>query len=252
MNPFVLHTYIPFWQAKIVHALEHASAVLAVSEHQKQHILMNDISCSPIAVGNLVNESLFYIQPTVSEEFTILFIAYYPNFIKDIDTFFKTLCLLKSSNIKVKIIGGGEFFGTLGENVFEHKGKEYAIGDMLTIIPKATREEMNQHFATSHILVSTSIAESFGVAICESMLCGRPVVITNNGGCTDYINEGVNGYVVPIQNHVALAEKILFVRDNYSLFDPTSIRNSIIENYGLKVFKNRIASIYNNVINNLK
>lgn len=247
MNPFRLNIYNQLWAQNIVDCLENAGAVMAVSNHQKQHILMNEIKCNPIAVGNLVNENLFSIMPNTSKKFTAIWITYYPNFIKDADTFFKTAALLKE-DVNFIIVGGGEFKGEYEENIYYKMADTYGVTDSVEIIPKATRQEMNGLYARSHILVSTSIAESFGVAICEAMLCGRPVVTTANGGCNDYMINGFNGYVVPLQNPEALAERILYVKENYDKFNAEDIRKHIVDNYGNDVFRKRISAIYKSLI----
>ena len=247
MNPFRLNIYDKFWEQNIVECLENANAVLAVSNHQKQHILMNGINCNPISVGNLVNEKLFSIKPNPSSKFTVIWITYYPNFIKDADTFFKAMSIVKGQ-VNAIVVGGGELSGEYERNIYSKMAEEYGVTDCVEIVPKATRQEMNDLYARSHILVSTSIAESFGVAICEAMLCGRPVVTTANGGCNDYMKEGFNGYVVPIKDYMALADKIMLVKKQYSNFKPESIRNHILQNYGSDAFRNRISNIYKSLI----
>ncbi len=247
MNPFRLNIYDKFWERNIVECLENANAVLAVSNHQKQHILMNGINCNPISVGNLVNEDLFSIKPNQSSKFTVIWIAYYPNFIKDADTFFKAMSIVKGQ-VNAIVVGGGELSGEYESNIYTKMAEEYGVTDCVKIVPKATRQDMNDLYARSHILVSTSIAESFGVAICEAMLCGRPVVTTANGGCNDYMQEGFNGYVVPIRDYKALADKIMLVKNNYADFDSESIRTHILNNYGSVVFRKRISDIYKSLI----
>lgn len=247
MNPFRLNIYNKFWANNVVECLEKADAVMAVSDHQRQHILMNEICCNPISVGNLVNETLFSIMPNTSNKFTAIWVAYYPNFIKDADTFFKAVALLKDS-VKFIVVGGGELNGKYEKNIYYKMIEKYGVTDNVEIVPKATRQDMNGLYARSHILVSTSIAESFGIAICEAMLCGRPVVTTANGGCNNYMIEGFNGYVVPIKDSKALAEKILLVKENYAKFNASSIRKHIVDNYGSNAFRNKIINIYESLM----
>lgn len=247
MGPFNLNIYNKFWAQKIVDSLEKADAVMAVSNHQKQHILMNEINCNPISVGNLVNENFFSIMPNTSKKFTAIWVTYYPNFIKDADTFFKAVALLKGS-VNFIVVGGGELKGECENNIYHKMAKDYGVTDSVEIVPKATRQEMNDLYARSHILVSTSIAESFGVAICEAMLCGRPVVTTANGGCNDYMIEDFNGYVVPLKDPDVLAKKILCIKENYAKFNASDIRKHIVDNYGNDVFRNRISAIYKSLI----
>jgi len=56
-----------------------------------------------------------------------------------------------------------------------------------------------------------SRAEGFHLPPLESMACRCPVVSTAVGGPADIINNGENGYVVPIEDSSALAERLITV-----------------------------------------
>ncbi|MBQ3133398.1 MAG: glycosyltransferase [Clostridia bacterium] len=56
--------------------------------------------------------------------------------------------------------------------------------------------------------VASSIREGFGVNILEYMYCKVPVVAVDNRGHREIIENGVNGFIVPQNDHVAMAEKV--------------------------------------------
>lgn len=49
--------------------------------------------------------------------------------------------------------------------------------------------------------------ESFGLAVLEAMMTGVPVVCTNGGGLNEVMEQGVSGYLCPVADPEALAEK---------------------------------------------
>jgi len=58
------------------------------------------------------------------------------------------------------------------------------------------------------ISVSVSDSESFGVAILEASACEKPVVVSNVGGLTEVVEDGVTGIIVPPRNPEKTAEAI--------------------------------------------
>lgn len=62
------------------------------------------------------------------------------------------------------------------------------------------------HAADIFVLPSTNRAETFGIVQLEAMACGRPVICTELGTGTSYVNQdGVTGRVVPSGDALALA-----------------------------------------------
>lgn len=57
------------------------------------------------------------------------------------------------------------------------------------------------------IYVQTSLEEGFGRAISEAMSVGKPVVMTDAGGCTELIDESC-GIITPIKNPEAIGKAI--------------------------------------------
>lgn len=67
----------------------------------------------------------------------------------------------------------------------------------------------------------SSDEEGLGVVILEAMACGVPVVATRCGGPDGIISEGKDGFLVPLDDAVSLAEKLILLctdlRRNYDM-----------------------------------
>lgn len=70
--------------------------------------------------------------------------------------------------------------------------------------------EMRRH----HVLVLPSLFEGFGLVLTEAMANGLPIVATSHTAAPDIIEDGVEGYVIPIRSATAIAEKLVNLREN--------------------------------------
>ena len=71
---------------------------------------------------------------------------------------------------------------------------------------------MIDEFLRADVFVLPTLCEGFALAHLEAMACGVPVVTTPN--CGSVVRDGVDGFIVPIRDAEALAEKIeLLVTD---------------------------------------
>ncbi len=58
------------------------------------------------------------------------------------------------------------------------------------------------------VLVLPSLSDAFGMVVTESLACGLPVIVTPNTGANEIIQDGLEGFVVPICSAEAIAEKL--------------------------------------------
>jgi glycosyltransferase involved in cell wall biosynthesis len=62
------------------------------------------------------------------------------------------------------------------------------------------------------VCVHPSYHDGFGLAPMEALACGLPVIVTEDTGMKEYVREGVNGFVIPTGDAVALFERLEVVR----------------------------------------
>ncbi len=80
------------------------------------------------------------------------------------------------------------------------------------------REDIAEQYAQSHIACLPSFyGEGVPKSLLEAAACGRPIVTTNTPGCSDVVQDGENGFLVPPKNAIALADAIEKLAQNPSL-----------------------------------
>jgi glycosyltransferase involved in cell wall biosynthesis len=70
------------------------------------------------------------------------------------------------------------------------------------------RNDMGRVLSAMDLLVLSSDFEGLPNVVMEAMAAGRPVVATDLGGCRELIAEGSTGFLVPLGDPQALAEKM--------------------------------------------
>lgn len=78
-------------------------------------------------------------------------------------------------------------------------------------------EEMPALYQAHDILLSPTVREGFGLSIAEAMACGLPVVASDCSSIPELIDHGKGGFLCPIGDVGAFAEKINLLADSPKL-----------------------------------
>jgi glycosyltransferase involved in cell wall biosynthesis len=71
------------------------------------------------------------------------------------------------------------------------------------------RSDVPQLMGIADMLLLPSWDEPFGTVVAEAMAVGTPVVVTSQGGLSDYVTDGVNGRLLPPHDPALWAEVVL-------------------------------------------
>ena len=123
---------------------------------------------------------------------------------------------LLNNTTKIKII----MFGDYKENEIPEE-----IRGKIVYYYRPTNKELLQLYNDSAIFVLPSLVEGMPSPPLEAMSCGCAVVVTDNGGINEYIEDGLNGLVCPIKDSDCLYDKVLYLLNNKQKIEEL-IRNS--------------------------
>lgn len=114
----------------------------------------------------------------------------------------------KKNPIYLIIIGMGE-----EEERLKKIAKKIGINNRVDFI--GFKRNPFKYMAKTNLFILSSIWEGFPNVLLEAMVCRTPVVSTDAPyGPSEIIEDGVNGYLVPVADSTQLAEKILYVLEN--------------------------------------
>ena len=74
--------------------------------------------------------------------------------------------------------------------------------------------QVREYYLTADVLVMPSLADAYPLVVLEAMSTGLPVIVSENTGMADLIRKGGEGFVVPIRDSRAIAEKLTVLHEN--------------------------------------
>ena len=130
----------------------------------------------------------------------------------------------QGNKIKLAIAGSGD------------QGPLREIAEKLGILEQVhflgQRNDIRELMYGADIFVLSSIDEGLPNVVLEAMSTGTAVIAADAGGTSEIISSGVDGFVVPVENSAALAEKISLLiqdsslREQIGLKGLSTVRNS--------------------------
>lgn len=94
---------------------------------------------------------------------------------------------------------------------------ELGIEPQVRFLGPVPRAEIPALYAGADLCLVPSRHESFGLVALEAMVAGLPVVATRTGGLQVTVADGVNGYLVDVDDVPALADRLLQLWDSPAL-----------------------------------
>jgi glycosyltransferase involved in cell wall biosynthesis len=104
-----------------------------------------------------------------------------------------------------------------------------------------SESDLADRLRSADILIQPSLEEGLVRTALQAIACGLPVILTPNTGANDYVQEGVNGSVVPIRDAVSIAEQAFYwwekiqngyqtpVSDIQNRLRPEAYRSRVVE-----------------------
>lgn len=104
------------------------------------------------------------------------------------------------------------------------------------------QDDVRPYLKRCSIFVLPSYREGTPKAVLEAMACGRAIITTDAVGCRETIIDGENGYLVPIKDIEALADKMIFLYEHRDCVDYMGkmSRRIAVERFDVKIVNKTI------------
>ncbi|MBI3843870.1 MAG: glycosyltransferase [Planctomycetes bacterium] len=111
-------------------------------------------------------------------------------------------------------------------------------------------EEKAIAYSAADVFVSPSRAETFGLAILESLACGTPVAAFRTGGIPDLVRAGQNGWLAEGENAGDLGMAIRRLLEDRSTRETMSraARDIVLEEFSLELQVTRHVDLYREIL----
>lgn len=219
---------------------EMADYILCPSNHVARSFIINGFApekCKIIPYG--VNIKHFKPKLTEKEKFTIIFVGSI-GVRKGLIYLFEAIKSLKAEYpIEAVIIGkvDVEFL-----SIFE------AYKHLFKHVESVPHKEMVNYYNSSSVFVLPSLDEGMAYVQLEAMACGLPIVCTPNSGAEAIVNNGEEGFIVPIRNAEQIAEKIELLYLNKELLLSMSAKSyKTAQNFSWDAYGKKLAAFISEI-----
>lgn len=174
------------------------------------------------------------------DHFTFLAIGNFiprKNFVKIIEAW--SSYVRNQQSDKLIIVGDGPLKLNMENSI-----KTLNLTDSVEMLPRQSREATARLMHQSHVVLSASSIETFGMTLAEALASGIPVISTNSGGVTDIVNSS-NGILLGTITAEAIEKGMSEMREQYSSFKPVELRNYANERFSEEAIYRQLIREYN-------
>lgn len=74
--------------------------------------------------------------------------------------------------------------------------------------------DLHRYYSQGSVFAFPSIEDGFGMVIIQAMACGLPVIASENTGGPDIVDDGKEGFIIPIRSVEKLKEKLTYMYEH--------------------------------------
>ncbi len=213
-------------------AAKRAFALVPVSSNLRDAMIKHGFDNDYRIVPNVVDTNLFRLRKANNQVRRFLHVSSMKEEQKNISGILRTLHRLRLS--------GTDFTFTFAGEV---QADQLSLADSLGLLNHRVifrgmlnHPQVAKLMQESDVLVMFSRFENLPCVILEALSCGIPIISTDVGGISEWINEQ-NGVLIKEGDEDALYEALITMMEEQDKFDPENLRNYAIEHFAREFIK---------------
>lgn len=122
--------------------------------------------------------------------------------------------------VRVVLVGSGPL-----ERDYRSRIKELGLNEHVYFAGSVDEVAMAEYLNAADVYVTTSLSDGTSACMLEAMACGLPVVVSDAPAYFEWVEDGVNGFIVRRRDTARLTERIVTLLDNPALREEMRARN---------------------------
>jgi len=224
--------------------LSKASKISTVSQSLRAAFLKNT-GFDSVVIPNVIESAHLSHLGTVYETVELLTVADLYDKTKNISGLLRAYrsaldkLLQSGKRFSLEIIGGGpdeDHLHTLAKSLNFESGEVKFSG-------RKSHEEVLDAYSVCDFYVCNSNIETFGMAVAEALMAGKPVICTRCGGPEEFLSDE-QGRLISAGNEGELTSAIVEMSEKFSSYDADSMRDKMRQRFGRETVLSKWVEFY--------
>jgi glycosyltransferase involved in cell wall biosynthesis len=209
-EPAGLEDYLDRWIWLVRPFLRLADRLLVENDHTAlilgHHRLYADVLRSPLGVSMPQYREISPLQPHILVDRPL-------QASNNIGCIIRAFALVKQKypRAELTIVGEGPDRPNLVARIVERQINS------VQLLGEVSEDARRKLYGTADLVVNPSSLDTFPRSIFSAFAAGLPVVTTDAGSIPELVTHGENGLVIPVNDHVAMADGIIDLIENHDL-----------------------------------
>ena len=139
--------------------------------------------------------------------------------------------------------------GNIDEEI-RSKINKYKSNQKIIFKKSISQSKLSEQYSYSNVFITCSIEEGLSMVQLQAMSCGLPVICTPNSGGDEIIDNGNDGFILPIRDTEELKKKILYLYNNQSICFEMGMRaqKKIKDSFSWESYGKNVISTYQKLL----